>query len=460
MAIDDIDRFPPEPLVSGASTLVRNGLMQSDMDAQGFRIVNLDTSNLVLDELPSQSADPNTWFNSYDQGSHTFGFTRPAFTNLSGNLTLTQQRAITRLGTIVEGTWRGTQLLPSFVPRLNEIRFPIGTVNCADQRVTGVGDPIDDEDAVNLRLIHQMASGLHPKPAVRVATTQNVLPSGLGQAVDGVTLVDNDRVLVKNQSSGRLWQNGIYLAHPGAWTRAPDSDTVDELVTASCFVLEGDTHTNETWFQITPAPFFITQDIPDPDHTYPEFRLLSRATGTEAGPGLDKDGNTIFAVGTTDRITIGTGIDIASTYAGQGSITHVGTVDIGTWEGDILDPEFGGTGVNNIGKTITLAGNLSTTLGTGAPLGATLNFVLSGSTFLQLPITGTLATRAGNETLTNKHISADQVDSGVLLITNGGTSANNAMDALRNLLPDATGHAGESLHTDGGTSGPVLFYWA
>lgn len=53
----------------------------------------------------------------------------------------------------------------------------------------------------------------------------------------------------------------------------------------------------------------------------------------------------------------------------------------------------------------------------------------------------------------------DEVDAsditGVLGIDHGGTGANNAPDALNNLLPDQTGHTSEVLHTDG--TDP---YWA
>jgi len=44
---------------------------------------------------------------------------------------------------------------------------------------------------------------------------------------------------------------------------------------------------------------------------------------------------------------------------------------------------------------------------------------------------------------------------GVLGIDHGGTGADNANDALNNLLPDQTGHAGEALFTDGTDS-----YWS
>lgn len=60
----------------------------------------------------------------------------------------------------------------------------------------------------------------------------------------------------------------------------------------------------------------------------------------------------------------------------------------------------GGTGVANTGKTIALGGNLITS---GA---FTTTFTLTGNTNVTLPVTGTLATLAGAETLTNKTLTS------------------------------------------------------
>lgn len=59
------------------------------------------------------------------------------------------------------------------------------------------------------------------KVPVRVATTAAITLSGL-QTIDGVTVVANDRVLVKDQSSSV--NNGIYVADTGTWERAKDAD--------------------------------------------------------------------------------------------------------------------------------------------------------------------------------------------------------------------------------------------
>jgi len=109
-----------------------------------------------------------------------------------------------------------------------------------------------------------------------------------------------------------------------------------------------------------------------------------------------------------------------------------------------------------VGFHINLAGDFATVLATGAPIGSFLSFGLSGSTVLQLPLVGTLATLGGNEVFTNKHISASQIDSGILSIMQGGTGANSGKAAANNILPDQTGHGGQTLHTDGNG----ILFWA
>lgn len=58
-----------------------------------------------------------------------------------------------------------------------------------------------------------------PHPTVRVVGRANHGLTGLA-AVDGVTLVDSDRVLLVAQSTGS--ENGIWEAHSGSWTRPSD----------------------------------------------------------------------------------------------------------------------------------------------------------------------------------------------------------------------------------------------
>lgn len=80
------------------------------------------------------------------------------------------------------------------------------------------------------------------------------------------------------------------------------------------------------------------------------------------------DNNDPVVTGTTDRITVsgsadlGFTVNIASTYAGQASITTLGTITTGTWEADVIGQAFGGTGIS----TETVAGDVGKVLTVGA----------------------------------------------------------------------------------------------
>jgi hypothetical protein len=106
---------------------------------------------------------------------------------------------------------------------------------------------------------------------------------------------------------------------------------------------------------------------------------------------------------------------LSSTTLGSGvtgsSLTSVGTIGTGVWQGTLVAGQYGGTGVNNSGKTITIGGNFTHT---GAH---TLGLTTSANTSVTLPTTGTLATLAGSETFTNKTLTSPVIST----ITNTGT---------------------------------------
>jgi hypothetical protein len=67
------------------------------------------------------------------------------------------------------------------------------------------------------------------------------------------------------------------------------------------------------------------------------------------------------------------------------SLTSVGTISTGVWQGSVINPTYGGTGVNNGSNTITLGGNLTTS---GA---FNTTITVTGTTSITLPTSGTLA---------------------------------------------------------------------
>jgi hypothetical protein len=81
-------------------------------------------------------------------------------------------------------------------------------------------------------------------------------------AQDGVTLVANDRLLVKNEVTGA--NNGIYEltqvgdgSHPYILTRTTDADAAAELVDAAAFISEGSTLADQLWICTTNAPITV-----------------------------------------------------------------------------------------------------------------------------------------------------------------------------------------------------------
>ena len=82
---------------------------------------------------------------------------------------------------------------------------------------------------------------------------------------------------------------------------------------------------------------------------------ISLGTGLTMTNGtISATGGTVTNVtGTTDRITLTNGattptVDIASTYAGQSSITTLGTITTGTWNGSTISVPNGGTGATTL----------------------------------------------------------------------------------------------------------------
>jgi hypothetical protein len=91
----------------------------------------------------------------------------------------------------------------------------------------------------------------------------------------------------------------------------------------------------------------------------------------------------------------------------------------------ILSPTYGGTGVNNGNKSITLGGDLITSGNYSTTL------ITTGNTTISLPTSGTLATLAGTETLTNKTFVNSSLTG---TLTLGGTT-----------FPSSTGATGQVL---------------
>ena len=222
---------------------------------------------------------------------------------------------------------------------LSALAAPLADLDVDGYKIANVGTPTTDYDAANKQYVDSLAQGLDPKASVRVATTEDIILSGT-QTIDGVSVIAGDRVLVKDQDAAE--DNGIWVVSASTWSRSADADTDDEVNAGMfTFVEEGTVHADSGWILATNNPIVVgTTEL--------LFVQFSGAGQITAGDGLVKIGNTIDAVGTTDRITVNAdSIDIASTYAGQSSIDTVGTITSGTWNGTTIAVADGGTGATN-----------------------------------------------------------------------------------------------------------------
>lgn len=192
-----------------------------------------------------------------------------------------------------------------------------GTVTGA--AVTGLSTPSLPSDAATKAYVDSVAQGLDIKESARAATTANITLSG-AQTIDGVSVVADDRVLVKNQSTAS--QNGIYVAAAGAWSRSTDMDVWTEFPGAFFFVEEGTVNDNSGW--VCTVAQGGTLGV-----TSLTFEQFSGAGQITAGTGLTKTGNTLN-VGTASsaRIVVNTDdIDLATTGVSAGTYAGI-AVDV------------------------------------------------------------------------------------------------------------------------------------
>lgn len=212
--------------------------------------------------------------------------------------------------------------------RLDEFAQPTADIPLNGHKLTGLGAPTaGSNDAARIvdveNAVQSAAAGIDSKASVRLVATTNIASlTGLA-AIDGVTPVAADRILLTAQSTAS--QNGVYVAAAGAWSRAADADTSPEITPgAFWFVEEGTTYGKTQWrCNNTGAIVLNTTGI-----TIVQFGAASAYT---AGDGLTLSGGD-FAVGagtgisvTADAVAIDAAVVVRKYAAliGDGSSTSI-----------------------------------------------------------------------------------------------------------------------------------------
>jgi hypothetical protein len=303
--------------------------------------------------------------------------------------TLTLALATQTANTVFAGPSSGGAVAPAFraltaadVPRLDQITAPTAAVNLNGQRITNLAAPASGTDPATKNYVDVAVQGLDQKPTATVATTA-ALPantyangtSGVGATltananaaltVDGYAVAAGDRILVKNEAGAA--NNGLYVttqpgtgATPYILTRDVEMDTAAEFAGAFIPVEDaGTANANSLWLCTNTAdPVVGTTAI--------TFVQLNKGTDLAAGTGISITGNTVA---------------IATGYVGQTSITTLGTITTGTWQGTAVAVGFGGTGSGtaagartNLGAT----GKYSALIGDGAATAYTITQATHG----------------------------------------------------------------------------------
>jgi len=163
-----------------------------------------------------------------------------------------------------------------------------GAIDANSANIINVADPTQAQHAATKAYVDAVKQALDIKDSVRVATTANItIATALndGDTLDGVTLANGDRVLVKNQSSAG--ENGIYVVAASP-ARAADANTAAELTGGTFVFVEEGTVNGDNGFVFThdgvPSNFGTT--------AMPVVQF-SGAGQIIAGAAMTKSGNTL-----------------------------------------------------------------------------------------------------------------------------------------------------------------------
>jgi len=328
--------FTPENLTNKSTdpTLISN----SDTFYPSVKAIKGYVDTAITTREPVITASVST---KYFRGDKTFQTLDTSVVPENGNLYYTNGRFNTQFATkttsdLAEGTNLYYTDARVRANRLDQMSIPLNPISMNGQKITSVADPTLAQDAATKSYVDSIATGLTVKQSVVAATTANITLSG-SQTIDGVTVNPGDRVLVKDQSTGA--DNGIYVVASGAWSRAADADTSPEVTAGMfMFVQQGSINGDASFVLTTPNPITLGT-------TALTFTQFSGAADLIGGAGIVRTANTFDVVGTTNRILVNAdSIDISPNYVGQSTITTLGTITTGVWNGSAVPVANGGTG--------------------------------------------------------------------------------------------------------------------
>jgi len=352
-----------------------------------------------------------------------------------------------------------------------------GNIAMGTNKITGLGTPTSDTDAVTKAYVDSVAAGINVHASVKYATTAalgttgNLVggtitttyangTSGLGATltiatsstwtaitIDGQSLTIGDRVLIKNQVAAL--QNGIYtvttvgtLANTTSFvfTRAVDNDQIPEINAGDLtYVATGTAHGGDGWVQTATVTTIGTDAVNWTQYSgsgavpYATISSAGIASFPTAQFTVDAAGAVTVAALSGGTITSGTVADgrIASALTGKtyNALTLTAASTGFTIAGGTTSKTL------TVSNTLTLAGTDSSTLNIGA--GGTLGSAAftATSAYLAAGVTSLPSVTSVNSTT---------IPNAATLLTSGGALGTPSSGTLTNAtgLPVSTGISG------------------
>lgn len=309
--------------------------------------------------------------------------------------------------------------------------------------------------------------------AIRLATATTTQLGGI--KVDGVTITINGSGVISANITGAI-------VFQGGWDASINSPTLNNA--SSAYNTNGFefvcTKSGTVNFGAGNVTFAVGDNVIYDGTVWVKIPIGSSAgttnslltfdnTGSGSASGTQFNGSAPYTISYN---TLG-----ASPLAGSSSLTTLGTVATGTWNGSIIGTAYGGTGVNN-SFTLTISG-ANRTLDQNVTSGSSPNFVGTNFTGTAASLTAGNATAAGSATTagratnisgganlripfntaadTTSFIAAPSVDSTYLKYTTAGGIAFGGVDlatAATNLAGGAANRI--AVQTGAGATGFVV----
>ena len=331
---------------------------------------------------------------------------------LTGTLTTAAQPNITSVGTLgslaVTGnvsagnlTTNGTLTVTG--PGLSSIA---GNLDMTANYIINLAEPVNASDAATKAYVDSVAEGLHTHDSCNAATdgtlatisggtvTYNIGTAGVGATltttgsyttIDGVTLQNGMRILVKNEANAA--HNGIYdRTSSTVLTRSTDFNTPAEMAGGDfTFVTAGTLYDNTGWVMTDPVTTVGTTNC--------NWTQFSGSGTYTAGSGLTLTGTqfsvnvaqpTVTSLGTLTGLNVNGNIVAANITANTGVITGNGSglsalnaSNIST--GTLAQARLANASLTVNGQSITLGSSGTITANTTQTL--TLGSFLTGTSF-------------------------------------------------------------------------------